>query len=174
MKEAEEIKRRERDTFDRIAEAYDKRQARYNALFASDMIDMLFPQKYDAGLDVAGVSSTAGLKLAERIGPEGSVTIIDISPARFCRNGSLERYLHEIGLQSVRRVCCAYPLEFDSFDDYWKTMMEANPGSGSGKSIPRHIIDAVREDLRGRLVHPRTGEVWLFNEAAIILARKPS
>lgn len=299
MKEADNVKKRERDTYDAIAEAYDKVQARYNAFFASDMIDMLFPQKYDAGRDVAGGSGTAGLKLAERVGPEGSVTIIDVSPemlrlaeknaasrklnnvrthvmdaeqlefpdnsfdivtcsfgvmsfpnvsravvemkrvlkpggrigiavwslperfplysepmtaflkhaaplpirmllktpvirwrvlrkvlvskspfgdspARFCENGSLEKYLHEAGLQSVRRVCCAYPLEFDNFDEYWETMMEAKAGGTSKKSIPGHIFDAVREELRGRLVNPRTGAVRLFNEAAIILARKPS
>jgi len=62
MKEADNVKKRERDTYDAIAEAYDKVHARYNAFFASDMIDMLFPQKYDAGLDVAGGSGTAGLK----------------------------------------------------------------------------------------------------------------
>lgn len=299
MKEADNIKKRERDTYDAISEAYDRVHAGYTAFFASDMIDMLFPQKFDAGLDVAGGSGAAGLKLAERIGPEGSVTIIDVSPemlrvaaknaasrklnnvrthvmdaeqiefpdntfdivtcsfgvmsfpnvsravgemmrvlkpggrigiavwslperfplysepmtaflkhaaplpirvllktpvirwsvlrkvlvskspfgyspARFSKNGSLEKYLHEAGLQSVRRVCCAYPLEFDNFDEYWKTMMETNLGTTPAKNIPGKIMDAVREELRRRLVNPRTGAVQLFNQAAIILARKPS
>ncbi len=299
MTEAENIKRQERESYDSIASAYDARLARYNAHFASYMIDLLYPQKNEKGLDVAGGTGTAGLKLAERVSPGGSVSIIDISPemlklaaekasasrltnvstyvmdaeriefpesefdivtcsfgvmsfpnvagavaemrrvlkpggrigfavwsvperfplysepmtaflrymaplpirallrmpvirwralrrllvsstslgyspSRFCEAGSLERYLHEAGLQSVRRQYYSFPLEFTSFDDYWNTLMEANPRRETMREIPKAVTSSIQAELRRRLVNPRTNGVRLFNEAAIVLARKPA
>ncbi len=92
------LKEEEKRTFDRVAEAYDERLGRYTAAFASDMVDMLYPQKFDAGLDVAGGTGAAGLKLAERVGPEGSVTIIDFSPemVRLAEKHARERRLTNV------------------------------------------------------------------------------
>ncbi|HYK90510.1 MAG TPA: class I SAM-dependent methyltransferase [Acidobacteriota bacterium] len=298
MTEAEIIKLREKEAYDSIAANYDTYLARYNARFASDMVDMLYPQQGEVALDVAGGSGAAGLKLAERVGGAGSVVITDLSsemlrlarknaatrklynirtlvmdaeilgfpddsfdivtcsfgvmlfpnvsratsemrrvlkpggriafsvwsvperfplyaepmtafmkhasplpvrallkiplirgkmlrwmhlakgpsgfsPIRFCEKGSLERQLRATGFQTVRRVCSAYPLEFQSFDEYWTAMMAVSPCVNSARRIPAQTVDAVRKELRARLVSPRTGGVRLFNEAAIILARKP-
>ena len=79
MAKAEDIKQRDREIYDAIAESYDARMAQYNARFAADLIDLLCPQKGEAALDLAGGTGAAGLRLAERIGPEGKVTIVDIS-----------------------------------------------------------------------------------------------
>jgi ubiquinone/menaquinone biosynthesis C-methylase UbiE len=79
MTSGDEIKRSEKAGYDSVAEAFDGGLARYSARFAADLIDLLFPQKLDSAIDVAGGTGAAGLRLAERIGPEGSVTIVDIS-----------------------------------------------------------------------------------------------
>ncbi len=298
MLNGEEIKRREREVYDSLAEAYDSCLAGYNARFAADLVDMLYPQQRDAALDVAGGSGATGLKLADRIGPGGTVTIIDLSsemlglaekkaaaqglknvrtgvmdaenlefpdasfdivtcsfgimffpdvpraiaemkrvlrpggrmgcavwsvperfpmfseptaaclrrtapypirlslkvpgiqwrvlrkllvsngptgfsPSRFCEEGSLERNLRRAGFDTVRRLLYAHPLEFATFDEYWETMMKSNPGAVSLKKVPGDVLAAVREDLNKRLVNPVTGAVRLFNEAAIVLAKKP-
>ncbi len=298
MADARDVKRREKESYDSIAAAYDAVYARYNARFASDMVDLLYPQNNEQGLDVAGGSGSAGLKLAERIGPGGSVVIVDLapemlrlakknadermldtvrtlvmdaealefpdnffnivtcsfgvmsfpnvttaisemarvlkpggrigltvwsipercpfysapmtafvnhaaplplrailktpligrrvlrtillsgspfgySPARFCKDGSLEKHLLRAGFRSVRRLKVAHALEFRSIDEYWDALMEASPGVKSGPVIPPGVLASIREDLR-QLVSPRTGEVRLFNEAAIILATKPA
>jgi ubiquinone/menaquinone biosynthesis C-methylase UbiE len=299
MRDPEDIKRQEKEIYNSIAPKYDACLVRYNARFASDMIDLLYPQQGDAALDVAGGSGAAGLKLAERIGPGGSVVISDLSsemlrlaqtkaterkldniqtavmdaekllfpddsfdivtcsfgvmsftdvpralseihrvlkpcgrigfsvwslperlpfyaepttaflrhaapvpvrailrlplvkahllrkllmsgnplgfsPTRFSKSGSLEKHLLRAGFESVRRLWFAHALEFPSFDSYWDMMMDGNPGATVARKLPESTLAAIREELRGRLVSPRTGGVRLFNEAAIILAAKPS
>ena len=76
----DEIKRHEREAYDAVAEVYNKSLAEYSARFARDLIDLMFPQKGEAALDIAGGTGAAGLKVAERIGKDGNVTITDISP----------------------------------------------------------------------------------------------
>ena len=80
MPKAEEIKRHEMQVYDAVAEAFGSTWARYTSRFAADMIDLMFPQKGEAALDIAGGTGAAGLRLAERIGKDGSVIITDISP----------------------------------------------------------------------------------------------
>jgi len=75
----EDIKRREREFWEANAEQYDARLGRYSARFSADLIDLMYPQKDEKALDVAGGSGAAGLKLCERIGSRGSVTIVDLS-----------------------------------------------------------------------------------------------
>jgi len=291
------MKQRERQIYDSIAEAYDNWLAHYNALFAADLIDLMSPQKGETALDIAGGSGPAGLKLAERIGTEGSVTIIDISPAmlqqaaknaagrmltnirtlhmdaekldfsnasfdlitctfgvmtfpdvpkalaeayrvlkpggrigfavwsvperfplyaqpmtifmdrmapfpmrlllrlpligsrirrkilisggpfgfspaRFCLPGSLERLLRRAGFQSIRRELCAFPLESETFEEFWDQLMKADPTGGT--RVSEKILSEIKVEMRRKLVHPKTGGILMFNEAALILAQKPS
>ncbi len=116
MRDSGDIKRREKESYNSIASAYDAVYARYNARFASDLVDLLYPQDHDRGLDIAGGSGTAGLKLAERIGPGGSVIIVDLAPEmlRLAQKKAEERKLDNIRTQ----VMDAEALEFpgDSFD----------------------------------------------------------
>ena len=299
MGEARVPKGKEIEIPDGFRESWDCRLAGYHSLFVSDLVDFLFPQKYDVGLDVAGGTGTAGLKLAERIGPEGSVTTVDISPVmirraqenaairklnnlraqimdaerlefadnsfdiitcsfgvmsfpnvaraiseahrvlkpggrigflvwshperfpffsepmaafmkraapaplplllkiprvgsrilqrvlvtrgplgfspcRFSKEGSLEKYLGAAGLHSIRRLHCSYSLEFENFDEYWHSTREICCPGSARKAVSEKLLEQVREELRKRLVQPKTGEVQFRNEAAIVLARKPS
>ena len=94
MMKPEQVKEREKDIYNAIADAYDTRMARYNTRFAADLIDLLHPQKGETGLDIAGGTGAAGIRLAERIGPAGSVTVVDISAKcleRAAKNAALER-----------------------------------------------------------------------------------
>jgi ubiquinone/menaquinone biosynthesis C-methylase UbiE len=75
----EEIRRCEKGLYDSVSTAFANGLLGYNARCAADLVDSLFPQKLDAALDIAGPAAAAGLRLAERIGPEGSVTIVDTS-----------------------------------------------------------------------------------------------
>lgn len=79
MMRAEEIKRHEKEAYDSVAEVFNAIWARYTARFAGDLIDLLFPQKGEIGLDIAGGTGPAGLKLAERLGKDGKVIITDLS-----------------------------------------------------------------------------------------------
>jgi ubiquinone/menaquinone biosynthesis C-methylase UbiE len=67
--------------YDRIALEYDARLADYSARFCSDMIDLMYPQAGEYALDLAGGTGAAAIKMAERIGSSGTVTIVDLSPA---------------------------------------------------------------------------------------------
>lgn len=78
---AEEIKQRQREIYDSIAEIFSEVWARYTGRFAGDLIDILFPQAGESALDLAGGTGSAGLLLAERVGKDGSVHIVDLSPA---------------------------------------------------------------------------------------------
>ncbi len=80
MKRPEEIKRREREFWEANAEQYDARLGRYSARFSADLVDLMYPQKDERALDVGGGSGAAALKFCERIGKDGSVTVIDLSP----------------------------------------------------------------------------------------------
>ncbi len=95
------------------------------------------------------------------------------SPSRFCEKGSLERYLSDARLHSVRRVRFAYALKYDNFEEYWDALLNAMPGGSASRTMPEPVVSAIREELRARLVSPRTREVRLFNEAAVVLAKKP-
>jgi ubiquinone/menaquinone biosynthesis C-methylase UbiE len=75
----EEIRRCEKRLYDSVSAAFANGLLGYNTRCAADLVDSLFPQKLDAALDIAGPAAAAGLRLAERIGPEGSVTIVDTS-----------------------------------------------------------------------------------------------
>lgn len=114
MTDAREIKRREKESYDDIATAYDAVYARYNARFASDMVDLLYPQSNEQGLDVAGGSGSAGLKLAERIGPGGSVVIVDLAPQmlRLAQNKADERKSAAVRTQVMDAEALEFP---DSF-----------------------------------------------------------
>ncbi len=79
MLNPEDIKRQEREFWEMNAERYDARLGRYSARFSADLIDLLYPQKHEKALDIGGGSGAAALKLCDRIGPGGSVTIIDLS-----------------------------------------------------------------------------------------------
>src|SRR5687768_15962057 len=74
-----DIKKQEKEVYDSIAEVFDAVWARYTARFASDLIDLMAPQSGENTLDLAGGTGAAGLKLAERLGPKGQVTTIDLS-----------------------------------------------------------------------------------------------
>src|SRR5688572_30879144 len=77
---ADEIKRHEREAYDAVAEVFNLSMAQYSARFSRDLIDLMFPQNGEAALDIAGGTGATGLKLAERVGKDGNVTIADISP----------------------------------------------------------------------------------------------
>lgn len=79
MFKPKEIKQLEIDFWASNAAEYDARLGAYSARFAADLVDYLYPQKWDRALDIAGGSGATGLKLADRIGPEGSVLMIDLS-----------------------------------------------------------------------------------------------
>ena len=78
---ADEIKRNERAGYEAVAEAFDNRLAQYTGRFAADLIDLMSPQEGEVALDIAGGTGAAGLKLAERLGPKGSMVITDLTPA---------------------------------------------------------------------------------------------
>jgi len=116
MPKADEVKRRERDVYDSVAEVFANVWARYTARFAADLIDLMFPHRGESALDLAGGTGAAGLKLAERIGKDGSVTIVDISPGML---REAEKLAAARGLSNVStRVMDAEQLDFpdDSFD----------------------------------------------------------
>ena len=75
MPKAEEIKRHEMQVYDAVAEAFGSTWARYTSRFAADMIDLMFPQKGEAALDIAGGTGAAGLRLAERIGKDSRLGV---------------------------------------------------------------------------------------------------
>jgi ubiquinone/menaquinone biosynthesis C-methylase UbiE len=107
---ADEIKRHEREAYDAVAEVFNQSMAQYSARFSRDLIDLMFPQNGEAALDIAGGTGAAGLKLAERVGKDGNVTIADISP------GMLEQAQKNavaLGLSHVRtRIMDAEQLDF--------------------------------------------------------------
>jgi len=116
MPKADEVKRRERDVYDSVAEVFANVWARYTARFAADLIDLMFPHRGESALDLAGGTGAAGLKLAERIGKDGSVTIVDISPGML---REAEKLAAARGLSNVStRVMDAEQLDFPdaSFD----------------------------------------------------------
>jgi ubiquinone/menaquinone biosynthesis C-methylase UbiE len=94
----DEIKRHEREAYDAVAEVYNKSLAEYSARFARDLIDLMFPQKGEAALDIAGGTGAAGLKVAERMGKDGNVTITDISPGMLeqARKNAVARDLSDV------------------------------------------------------------------------------
>ncbi len=134
-----DIKRQERETYDSIAEAYDGILGRYNSRFAADMVDLLYPQKCESALDVAGGSGAAGLKLAERIGPGGSVVISDLAPemVRLARQNAIARKLGNV----VALVMDAEQLEFpgNSFD-----IVSCCFGAMSFPHLPRAVSEMKR------------------------------
>ncbi len=297
MDHPNDIPRREREVYDAIAEAYDRHFSSYGALFASDLTDLMYPQKGEAGLDIAGGTGIPGLKLAERVGREGSIAIIDISPGmlhqakknaaarqlsnvrchvmdaqkiefpdgafdlatcvqgiqycpdaprvlseayrvlkpggrigfcvwsvperfplysepmmafirrkcppflrimiglpgvgprlmrrilylrgpvahsscRFAKAGSLEKLLQRAGFGSVERRLTSYAIHFETFEQFWDMLIGATPAIVAQDHSPEMIED-IRRELRGRLVNPRNGTVYMHNEAALVLARKP-
>ena len=116
MPKADEVKRRERDVYDSVAEVFANVWARYTARFAADLIDLMFPHRGESALDLAGGTGAAGLKLAEHIGKDGSVTIVDISPGML---REAEKLAAARGLSNVStRVMDAEQLDFPdaSFD----------------------------------------------------------
>lgn len=110
MIKGEEIKKLERESYDVIAETFHKVWARYTGRFAGDLIDLMFPQLGEKALDLAGGSGAAAIKLAERVGPNGQVTIIDISPGmlKVAEKNAADRNLTNI----VTRAMDAENLEF--------------------------------------------------------------
>jgi hypothetical protein len=94
------------------------------------------------------------------------------SPARFGAEGSLEKYLIAAGFESVRRNLRAFPIEFESFEEYWQTLGVAMILGPEG-DLPLRAAPEIREALRLGLAQPPNGNILLFNEAALILARKP-
>ena|SRR5437867_8143200 len=110
MIKAEEIKRREKEAYDAVAEVFNAVWARYTGRFAADLIDLMFPQRGEMVLDLAGGTGAAGLKLAERIGNDGRVYIIDLSPAMLHQ---AERNAAASGVANViTRVMDAENLDF--------------------------------------------------------------
>jgi ubiquinone/menaquinone biosynthesis C-methylase UbiE len=293
-----DIKQQEKEAYDSIAEVFDAVWARYTARFASDLIDLMAPQSGEITLDLAGGTGAAGLKLAERLGPKGRVTIIDLSPRmlqqaevkaaarllnnvtarvmdgenldfpdqsfdlivcsfgimffpnvpralaearrvlrpggrigftvwsvpervpfisypsqatitrvapapvrlllhapiigrrllrkimtstgslgysgmRFSRPGSLEKIMRDAGFQSLRRELRAFPLQFDNFDHYWEALTQGTPAKERYSRLSPHILAEAREEVRAKLANPTTGKIDVFNEAALILGRKP-
>jgi ubiquinone/menaquinone biosynthesis C-methylase UbiE len=113
---AEDVKRHEARAGDAMAAEFERRLAPHTARFAADLVDLLHPQAADSALDIAGGSGAAGLKLAERVGPQGAVCIVDLSPAmlRLAAVKASERRLANV----QTRVMDAEMLEFpdNSFD----------------------------------------------------------
>lgn len=293
-----DIKKQEKEAYDSIAEVFDAVWARYTARFASDLIDFMAPQNGEVTLDLAGGTGAAGLKLAERLGPQGRVTIIDLSPRmlqqaevnaatrlldnvttrvmdgenldfpdrsfdlivcsfgimffpnvpralaearrvlkpggrigftvwsvpervpfisypsqatitrvapapvrlllqvpvigrrllrkimtstgslgysgmRFSRPGSLEKLMREAGFQALRRELRAFPLQFDNFDQYWEALTQGTPAKERYSRLSPNILAAAREEVRAKLADPTTGKIYVFNEAALVLGKKP-
>ena len=294
-----DVKQQEKEVYDSIAEVFDAVWARYTARFASDLIDLMAPQSGENTLDLAGGTGAAGLKLAERLGPKGNVTIIDLSPRmleqakmnavtrlldnvttrvmdaenldfpdgsfdliicsfgimffpdvpralaearrvlkpggrigftvwsvpervpfisypsqatitrvapapvrlllqvpvigrrvlrkimtstgsvgysgmRFSRPGSLEKFMREAGFQSLRRDLKGFPMHFDNFDQYWEALTQGTPAKERYSRLPPNILAEVREEVRTKLADPTTGKIYVFNEAALVLGKKPS
>jgi SAM-dependent methyltransferase len=286
------------DRYEAIAEQYDEAIGRYSARYAGDLIDLLYPQSGERALDLAGGTGAAGLKLAERIGADGSVTIADISPAalrvaaaraaalglanvdtrlmdahrlqfadatfdllvcclaaadfvdidkalaeafrvlkrggragfsvwsrpdrvpyfasprlallrmrgpllvrtaiglpvvggtirnwwlgrstpgrlsplRLWRPGFLEKLLVRAGFGQTRREWRALPLEYSSFNSYWEAFVRGTPMAPDFAGVPDDSLAEIKSELRDQFVNPRTGEVLMWNEAALVLARKP-
>ncbi len=299
MPKAEEIKRHEREVYDSVAEVFGIVWARYTARFAADLIDLMFPQKGEVAQDIAGGTGAAGLRLAERIGKDGSVFITDISPGmlrqaekdaeargltsvttramdaeklefpdrsfdlitcsfgimfvpdvrcalaeahrvlkpggrigftvwsdpsrapfitcpatavitriapapvrfllkapligklvlkkilitrgaagpsgfRFSKPGSLEKHLQRAGFHSIRRELRAYPMEFATFEDYWDAVLRGSPAGQMLNQVPAAVLEEVKAEVRSRLANPNTGALYVHNEAALVLAKKPS
>jgi hypothetical protein len=93
------------------------------------------------------------------------------SPVRFGRPGTLEHYLTAAGFQSVRRDLRAYPFEFETFEDYWGTLTQGT--TMRSMEIPGLVLEEVKDELSKKMTNPKDGSVLLFNEVALILARKP-
>ena len=83
-----------------------------------------------------------------------------------------ERLLHRAGFRSIRRELRAFPLESETFEEFWDELMKANQ-KGETRVSEKNLSE-IKEEMRRKLVHPKTGGILMFNEAALILAQKPS
>lgn len=95
------------------------------------------------------------------------------SGMRFSRTGSLEKIMRETGFQSLRRELRAFPLQFDDFDQYWEALTQGTPAKERYSSLSPNILAEAREEVRAKLADPATGKIYVFNEAGLILGRKP-
>ena len=93
---------------------------------------------------------------------------------RFSKPGSLEKRLKRAGFHSIRRELRAYPLEFATFEDYWNAATQGTPAIEMVKRMPPKILEEVKAELRGKLANANSGGVYIHNEAALVLGKKPA
>jgi hypothetical protein len=104
----------------------------------------------------------------------GNADLRGCTPLRLWKPGALETLLSDAGLVPTRRDCRAFPLVYASFEAYWESFIQANPASLDLGDTPEGIVADLRTELRDQFVSPRTGEVLIWNEAALVLAAKPA
>jgi hypothetical protein len=95
-------------------------------------------------------------------------------PARFSRPGQLEKVVAAAGFQAVRRESRAYPIEFESFDAYWDAVTRGTPAIEIARRLDAATIAGVQEESRARLVNGANGRILTYNEAILVLAKKPA
>lgn len=121
----EQIKRRERESYDAVAELFDTHWAAGNARVARQTLDRIGLTQGAHVLDVAGGTGAAGLVAATLVG-EGEVVISDISPgaleiaarhasARGLKNVStrvLDAEQLDLPAASIDRVVCVFGIMY--------------------------------------------------------------
>ena len=107
---AEEIKHRERQTYDACAGFYSRVWTSYTHGIADALVRLAGAQPGDRGLDLTAGTGAAGLRLAQQVGEPGHVVITDLSP------GMIEQARANAAAYGVRNVTCrvmdAEALEF--------------------------------------------------------------
>ncbi len=130
------------------------------------LLRRIAPQPVRALLKVPLFGTSLVHKIMTMKGPLG------YSPVRFGTPGTLEGHLVAAGFRSVRRELRAYPIEFETFGEYWDTLTRGT--TMQSMDIPGRVLDEVRTELSEKMANPRDGSVLLCNEVALILARKPA
>jgi len=139
MARANPIEADDTPIFDSITDGWDRIWAGYSARYAADLIDLLYPQQGETALDLAGGTGAAALKLAERLGPGGKVTVVDIS-SRMLERASENAAARGLANIDLRRMA-AESLDFPSasFD-----LITCNFGVQSFGDVPKALRECHR------------------------------
>ena len=108
--DARSIKRKEREKYDAIAEAFYANWREFNGRISQDLVDIMDAHRGEEALDLAAGWGEAGFLLAQRVGDTGKVTITDISPGilEIAKRNAAQRGLANVAI----RVMDAEELDF--------------------------------------------------------------
>jgi ubiquinone/menaquinone biosynthesis C-methylase UbiE len=96
------------------------------------------------------------------------------APGSLSVPGRLEALVTGAGFEIARREARAFPLEFDRFDGYWDALIRGTPAVEMSRRLEPRMLDEVRREVQARIADPKTGRILVFNEALLLVCRKPS